>query len=361
MAKILNSLSTNYKKRKIAKSIVCGLGIATFCSFLYAAANIGNWFWKNLRPSNIAEDLLLKNTEKHDKIAYKYILDNSSLLDLLSEKYEYITGLERVFFPSNNPIDTNLATSENENRIEIDGKVYFSADEVSEKSRLIAPINMLHDPKNKLLYRVNGSLLEKSIGDVESVLTLNDSTYFAQGDSVFQFIGTNVQLRYKGNDTCKLREIIGTGYGIIFSGKEYGIIGNNNEKAQRDIDELLKQFYEKQPFIADKETKIQYDDGILYISDKNHVYIIEKDKETIDISASILEYFNDFIVRDVDGKPGSELAVANGGTNVYVFKDGKKQYSVNTPGSFDFDKITYYRWLNPDKLKKDIKNMAKGN
>ena len=219
---------------------------------------------------------------------------------------------------------------------------------------------MIFDSQRKSLYKLEGPTITRVINDVGNVVSFPDETYFSQGGSVFKKENKEngkFSCISQGKSDILLKKINGTNLLLFFLrdlvGNSFSILGEEGENKKK-IESYMRNFLNNTGFEPDNTTKVMFKRGRLYLNNEDNLYSI-RGGHVNHVKTAYGEDFVDYMVKDVDNDEKDEVILSLTDGNVKVYRGEREEHNITGDSPIRFDEKMQYRWLNPPKLKKDVK------
>ena len=361
-------------KKIIAKNLGLCVAIGIICSPFVFGAKAGCSLAKvKNKPKTIVKKIVEKNNPLAFGAAFDFLKNEPNVVKDLLKDYESMQILQKAVFERNSGLEDKLVIEDSE-RILLSGEPYFSNKSIGEDAFMVPVLNMLYDSDSKILYKINKEqqILEKTVENVEELVSFPDAVYFVHKKDIFvknKEGRINKITEVKGESG--LKEIQGANSCIIFENKKPKFIRTSNEdKTFSDkLYLVVSKLCENEDFELDEKTKFVYNNQNekLYMSSKYKLFVSSPtDKSYKEFAVN--KVVEDFIFSDVDEDGTKELAVLVSGfsknwINVYKIDEktnsykNEREYSIKsnlTTKKFISSPGNKYRGLNPPKFKEEV-------
>lgn len=353
MPSIISSL--NKPGKKLVRYFVDSLVIVSFL----LGIGLTTYFVGKDNRSERQGDILRKLVKKDEESAVDYLKDNLQLVEGIENSRRMLGWLEQILTKPEKKEEKILEKKlniENEGLIVLDKNIYSSSPSLNEDLIFVKGLDMIFDPQRKSLYKFEGSTLTRVSNNIENVVSFPDKTYFSQRGSIFKKEnkeGGKFSRTHQGESNILLRKINGTNLLLVFSRDKLSVLGEEGEDKTK-IKSYMRNFLNNTEFKPDNTTKVMFKRGRLYLSNEDHVYSI-RGGHVNHVETASGEDFVDYMVKDLDNDEKDEVVLSITNGNVKVYSGEQEKYNIKGGSPIRFDEKTPYRWLNPPKLKKDVK------
>lgn len=316
------------------------------------------------RGEKVAEELIEICRSSEEKCVIRpYLKDNPATIPSLLDKEQNLTVLTEQFFPETKKTLGNELVNKNGIRVEIDDNFYFSS-EVLGEVELLPGENFVYDSYKKIVYEMNDDKhrLEKRITNVGDVVSVENASYFTQGDSVFSLENGKIEKIKTIEENFRLRKIEGTFYAAAFTSSKAVPV---TEIKDKKLEHLLNKVYEveeNQEF--SNPIKVVYHQDGLYVCLRDDLYVVTADSpDVIHMHHEEGVWFKDILPYQKKGDHIPRLAAVyellffTNKIVVYKLTPGQleREWRIECSDDFKFTRgVEHYPWLDREQFEKRL-------